>query len=125
MRSLLAHRSSYIRAATIRAIRHLFRVMDIASYFWKNHTYYLLSPFVLALHCIYIGRIFFVDKRQDKEKRQIIELMRQISRKLSDALSVPALLVKGLVSVAENPEDQYSATSTEILRDLCKYNKIV
>jgi rapamycin-insensitive companion of mTOR len=75
--------------------------------------------------------MFFVDKRQEKEKRQLIELIRQLSKKLSDAESIPTLLVKGLVSIAENPEDPYSATSTEILRDLRMsmikwfFNKIV
>jgi rapamycin-insensitive companion of mTOR len=110
IRQMLVHRSSYIRAAAVRSMRHLFRVLDVSRCFWKYHCYYFLSP------------MFFVDKRQDKEKRQIIELMRQITKKFSDAEAVPVLLVKGLVSVAENPEDPYSATSTEILRDLLVKN---
>ncbi|KAL0485491.1 rapamycin-insensitive companion of mTOR piaA, partial [Acrasis kona] len=109
-RSSLVHRSSYIRAAAIRLIRYVIGCVNISDTFWKYHCHYLLSP------------MFFVDKRQDKEKRQMIELMRQISTRMYDAEHVPLLLVKCLVSIAENPEDTYMASTTEILRDLLVKN---
>ncbi len=62
--------------------------------------------------------MFDLDKKFDKERKQVIEFVRQLSKIRHDAQDIPILLVRGLVSVADNPDDPFRQNCVEILRDL-------
>lgn len=59
------------------------------------------------------------EKDNDREKRQSIQFMRQISAMTTiDGEDLPSMLLKALICVIENEKDQYQLVSLEILRDI-------
>lgn len=62
--------------------------------------------------------MFDLDKKFDKERKQAIEFVRQLSKTRHDAQDIPILLVRGLVAVADNTDDPFRQNCVEILRDL-------
>lgn len=65
-----------------------------------------------------ISRIFDYDKNNDKEKRQLFELLKQLLKKTSDIQSIPVSIVRGLTFVATRQDDIYRMVAMEILREL-------
>eukprot|EP01080_Neovahlkampfia_damariscottae_P011389 gene11389-4556_t len=107
LRPLFWHRTSYMRAAAIRSLKYLVaKDTDLSPYIWKYKCHYFLF------------RIFDYSKDKEKEKRQVLELMKYLMRRNTDIEKLPILMIKGVVSIAENPEDPYCHISMEILREL-------
>jgi hypothetical protein len=67
-------------------------------------------------------RIFDYGKEKEKEKRQLLELIKYLMRREADLQNLPILMIKGVVTIAENSEDPYCHISMEILRELGKTN---
>lgn len=66
--------------------------------------------------------MFDVDKKNLKEKKQVFDLMKGLSKVESDAIHIPNILVKAIASIAENQEDAFKFVATEILRDILIFN---
>lgn len=98
-----------MRATTIRVFRYFLKDPEFSTYMWKYHCH------------LFFMRIFDFGKEKDKEKRQLVELIKQIMKRPSDFMNLPLVMVRGIIYLAENPEDQYQQVAIEILRDLSKF----
>lgn len=99
-----------MRATILRVFRYFLKDPEFSEYLWKYHCH------------LFLIRIFDFGKEKDKEKRQLVELIKQIMKRPSDFTKLPPVMVKGIIYLAENPEDQYQQVAIEILRDLRKFS---
>jgi hypothetical protein len=106
---MLFHRSEYMRAAVIRTMRHLLIDPNFSQILWKNQCHYFLFKF------------FEIPDSNKKEKKQLFEFIQTILKRDSDINILPTQIVRGLVYIAEIPEDPYNKTSLEMLKFLCKF----
>jgi hypothetical protein len=95
-----------MRCATVRLLRHVLKDSEISPIYWKYHLHYLLF------------RIFDYPKEKMNEKRQLIEVFKELLKRRSDVEKIPVMMIRGIISVCETQEDLYQHVSCEICREL-------
>lgn len=58
-----------------------------------------------------------MDKKHDREKNQVILLLRQLVKNKKTAEETPVLMLRGLVAMAENVDETFRIEAVEVIRD--------